>query len=45
MGEYKNAYKMFVRKLENREPIWGNVGRWGDNIKIGIYEKFIDVAV
>jgi hypothetical protein len=45
VGEYKNAYKKFVRKLESRKLLWRTVDRWGDNIEVEINEKFMGVWV
>jgi hypothetical protein len=39
MGERKNAYKIFVRKLEGKRSFRRPGNRWEDNIKMDLRKK------
>jgi hypothetical protein len=38
MGEKRNAYRIFVGKLEGKKPLGRPRRRWGDNIKMDLRE-------
>jgi hypothetical protein len=38
MGKMRNAYKIFVRKTEEKSPLRGCRCKWEDNIRMGLNE-------
>jgi hypothetical protein len=51
MGEMRNAYKMFVGKLEWKRPLGRRRSRWEDNIRMNVgkqsgkvWSGWVDVA-
>jgi hypothetical protein len=38
MGEMRNAYNNFVRKLEGKRPLGRSRRRWEDNIRMDLRE-------
>jgi hypothetical protein len=45
MGEFRNAYKIFLGRREGKRPLGKPRSRWKCNIKMDLKEIFLDDVV